>query len=406
MAKRKKAPSRAETKNRLVAAADALSLPGRFDVAVVGGGASGLVAAIAAAEAGARTVVLERSLECGEKILATGNGRCNFANEELDADRFNDPAFVAATCGKSDSWLSDVLGFWRSCGLAWTSEEGRLYPLSLQAASVRSVLLRRAENAGVVLATDRKVSSCSPASPAGSWTVKWRRVEGAGEGKLAAAAVVLASGAALPAFTGTEPKREPFSPVLCPIAAQPVDRSADLGLLCGRRAKCRAALLRDGDEVYAENGEVLFRPEGLSGIVVFDLSRRVRQGDVIELDLARGLGEEEARALVDAGGADGVLDPAIASALGGGRSAIELARKLRFEVAGLMETNKAQVMRGGLCVDQFSPASLEAKTAPGLHACGEALDVDADCGGFNLAWAWKSGMVAGAAAAGRALGRN
>ena len=75
MAKRKKAPSRAETKNRLVAAADALSLPGRFDVAVVGGGASGLVAAIAAAEAGARTVVLERSLECGKKILATGNDR-------------------------------------------------------------------------------------------------------------------------------------------------------------------------------------------------------------------------------------------------------------------------------------------------------------------------------------------
>ena len=118
------------------------------------------------------------------------------------------------------------------------------------------------------------------------------------------------------------------------------------------------------------------------------------------------MGEEELRALVDAGGADGVLDPSIASALGGGAAAIELARMLRFEVAGLMETNKAQVMRGGLQVDQFSPASLEAKAAPGLHTCGEALDVDADCGGFNLAWAWKSGLVAGAAAAERALGRN
>lgn len=406
MAKRKKTPSRAEAKNRLVTAADALSLTGRFDVAVIGGGASGLVAAIAAAEAGARTVVLERSLECGKKILATGNGRCNFANEELDADRYNEPAFVVATCGKSDSWLSSVLGFWRSCGLAWTSEEGRLYPLSLQAASVRSVLLRRARNAGVVLAADREVSSCSPASPVGSWTVEWRRVEGEGEGKLVATSVVLASGGALPALTGTELKREPFSPVLCPIAAQPVEQSVDLGLLSGRRAKCRASLLRDGDEVYAENGEALFRPEGLSGIVVFDLSRRVRQGDIIELDLTRGLGEEELRALVDAGGADGVLDPAIASALGGGAAAIELAHRLRFEVTGLMETNKAQVMRGGLRVDQFCPTSLEAKAAPGLHACGEALDVDADCGGFNLAWAWKSGMVAGAGAAERALGRN
>ena len=150
----KKKPSRAQRKEALAAAAAAVKVPERCDVAVIGGGAAGLVAATVAAEAGASVVVYERELECGRTILATGNGRCNFANEDLDAERYNDPAFVRAVCG--DAWLSDVLGFWRGCGLAWTSEGGRLYPASLQAASVRNVLLERCRRAGVVLACGRE----------------------------------------------------------------------------------------------------------------------------------------------------------------------------------------------------------------------------------------------------------
>ena len=371
--------SRAKQREALAAAAAAVEVPASCDVVVVGGGAAGLAAAVTAAEAGASVVVLERGLECGRKILATGNGRCNFANEDLDAAHYNEPQFVSGVCGDAGAWLADVLAFWRACGLAWVSEGGRLYPMSLQAASVRNLLLARARRAGVVLAPGREVTDARDLPRAGATVIAC----GGGE--------ALASGLGLEA--------RPFSPVLCPVAAKPVDTALDMAALDGRRARAHATLLRDGREVFAEDGEVLFRAWGLSGIVMFDFSRRVEPGDVVRLDLTCGMSADDLAAAAP----EGVLDPQVVAALGGGRAALGLARALEFRVEGLAETNKAQVMRGGLLTSQFDAATLVATARPGLFACGEALDVDADCGGFNLAWAWKSGMVAGAAAAAYAL---
>lgn len=374
----KKKPSRAKQKEALAAAAAAVEVPAACDVAVVGGGAAGLVAATVAAEAGASVVVLERDLECGRSILATGNGRCNFANERLDAWRYNDPAFVRAVCGEGGEWLADVLGFWRGCGLAWVSEDGRLYPASLQAASVRNVLLDRCRRAGVVLAPGRETD-------ASGWPAKSDRLEWQA-GSIRPSAVILATGGS-------------GGPVLCPVAACPVDGRVSLEELDGRRARVRAVLMRDGQQVFAEVGEVLFRPWGLSGIVMFDFSRRALPGDVVRLDLTCGIPADELVGLAP----DGVLDPRIASALGGKAAALGRARALDFVVEGLAEKNKAQVSRGGLPTSDFNPDTLASRSRPGLYACGEVLDVDADCGGFNLAWAWKSGMVAGDAAARAAL---
>ncbi len=371
--------SRAKQREALAAAAAAVEVPASCDVVVIGGGAAGLTAAVAAAEAGASVVVLERELECGRRILATGNGRCNFANEDLDAARYNEPQFVSSVCGDGDAWLADVLAFWRACGLAWVSEGGRLYPMSLQAASVRNLLLERARRAGVVLAPGREVTGVRDLPRAGATVIAC----GGGE--------ALASGLGLEARS--------FSPVLCPVAARPTDAALDLDALDGRRARAHATLLRDGREVFAEAGEVLFRAWGLSGIVMFDFSRRVETGDVVRLDLTCGMPAD----VLVAAAPEGVLDPQVAAALGGGRVSLERARALDYRVEGLAETNKAQVKRGGLLTNQFETATLEAKVRPGLFACGEALDVDADCGGFNLAWAWKSGMVAGSAAAAHAL---
>lgn len=374
----KKKPSRAKQKEALAAAAAAVEVPAACDVAVVGGGAAGLVAATVAAEEGASVVVLERDLECGRSILATGNGRCNFANVRLGTWRYNDPDFVGAVCGEGGEWLSDVLEFWRGCGLAWVSEDGRLYPASLQAASVRNVLLDRCRRAGVVLAPGREVD-------VSGWPAKSDRLEWQA-GSIRPRTVILATGGS-------------GEPVLCPLAARPADGSVSLDELDGRRARVRAELWHGGQPVFAEDGEVLFRPWGLSGIVMFDFSRRALAGDVVRLDLTCGIPAGELASLAP----DGVLDPRIAVALGAGAAALSRARALDFVVEGLAETNKAQVSRGGLPTSDFDPATLASRMRPGLYACGEALDVDADCGGFNLAWAWKSGMVAGAAAARGAL---
>lgn len=445
MAKRE---SRAAQRERLLRAAQQVEIPTYCDVIVVGGGASGLVAAITAAEAGASVMVIDQDLECGRTILATGNGRCNFANVRLDPRRFNDPEFVQQVCG--NRWLDDILVFFRECGLRWALEDDRLYPMSRQAASVRNVLLARARKAGVILAPGHEVRNASWIKP--EWIsgpydqmhydphVSTTPPAGCVEIVLASAwsdlfqmpgarAIIMATGGTAVPFLGdfgvATAQREP---VLCPMACKPSPLSA----LDGRRAHVQVSLTKADSffPSWQERGEILFRNYGISGIVTFDLSRRAEHGDLVEVNLAPDLNESQLRQLVDpfahgsfeSGCLDGVLDPVIAAALedlarkrwhiewperktprSDSEALISLVRALPFVVDGPAETEHAQVMRGGLLTSQFDPTTLASHEHPWLFACGEALDVDADCGGFNLSWAWKSGMVAGAAAAKWAL---
>ena len=157
-----------------------------------------------------------------------------------------------------------------------------------------------------------------------------------------------------------------------------------------------------------EEGEVLFRSFGLSGIMVFNLSRIAVPGDTITLDLLSEVSSDSLQSAVEAQTEVGVLDPALgefAAAGGSVPAKLYAARHLAFTVTGIGQSVPAQVTLGGLACENFTP-TLEACGHPGLFACGEALDVDADCGGFNLAWAWKSDMVAGTSAAGHLHRKN
>lgn len=399
--------SRSGYRARQTDAARSVQVPSVCDVCVVGGGAAGLTAAIAAAECGARVVVLERDLDCGRTILATGNGRCNFANVNLAWDRYNDPEFVRAVAGVG--FLGDVLAFFRTSGLVWAEEEGRLYPQSRQAASVRNVLLARAARAGVSLAPAREVISVSPSGR--GYSVRYaERFEGGRTFSLGATAVVLASGGrALAPVYHLSLSMLPMTPVLCALACS----GLALAQVDGRRVHVDAALIRNDAPVAREAGEILFRPYGVSGIVAFDLSRVARPGDTLELDLVPGTTEDELAGLLRSGlPLDGFLDPVIAGLLRdeeADTSPGELpqvfaydVKHLDLRVEGKADEAHAQVTRGGLANGQFDPATLECRGRRGLFACGEALDVDGACGGYNLAWAWKSGLVAGAAAAARA----
>lgn len=393
MARTARRTSRSRAREEALAAARAVRVPRAADVVVVGGGASGLAAAVAAAEAGAHVVALERDVAFGRRLLATGNGRCNLANARLAWERYNDAAFVEAVCGTPEGFLADVLTFFEGCGLAVAEEGGgRIYPLSRQASSVREVLLARARRAGVVMAAAREVTGI--AQDEVSFDEDGRRLS------VSAGAVVVAAGGGEGLVRGLGLACSPYEPVLCSLACRPATPEVDLRALDGRRAHVVTRLLREGAEVAREEGEALFRTYGVSGIVAFDLSRHARPGDVVSLDLTCGMDERRAVELVRAaGGACGLLDPVVAAALG--PDAARRARDLRLVVSGPAEPERAQVTRGGLATALFSPKTLEARAVPGLFACGEALDVDGACGGFNLAWAWKSGLVAGESAAGR-----
>ena len=139
-----------------------------YDVLVIGGGASGLAAAITAARVDKRVCVVERDVACGLKLLATGNGRCNLSNESIDIRRYNRPAFVESIMGPQPE--QDLESFFSSLGIMTIREEGRLYPRSLRAESVRDALLNACERLGITLLCGTNVIAAHKASE--GWTLQ------------------------------------------------------------------------------------------------------------------------------------------------------------------------------------------------------------------------------------------
>lgn len=413
-----------------------------YDVLVIGGGASGLAAAITAARAGKSVCIVERDVACGLKLLATGNGRCNLSNESIDFQRYNHPAFVESVMGPQPE--KELGNFFSSLGIMTTSEEGRLYPRSLRAESVRDALLNACDCLGIALICGANVASASKVPkgrvlqidrPARTLKVKKhddRKTEVRSLRKaladaprknetLQAKAVIIATGGSpvdiarlfnLP-LTGQRP-------VLCPVSASVVGDQTALKTLDGLRVRARLTLARNHEELWREDGEVLFRTFGISGVAAFNLSRRVQRGDTILLDFFPDLSKDELFDTLkqrlgllgdfsprDPRWLDGMLAPQLSHIAcaaferchPGSHDVIHLVsilKHFKLLVEGTAEERSAQVTRGGVPIESVSVPSLcvsNAADAP-LSICGEALDIDADCGGFNLAWAWISGIRA------------
>ncbi|MDY2787783.1 MAG: aminoacetone oxidase family FAD-binding enzyme [Atopobium sp.] len=404
-----KASIRKKQRAQAIAAARALNLLPSYDVVVLGGGAAGLVAAITAAEAGATTLIIEKDYECGRTILATGNGRCNFTNLYLEAKHFNNPHFVEPVLGATP--LKDILDFFRESGLMWTQKEGRLYPRSLSAASVRSVLLHRAQRAGVVVACCKEAQIASYDVARGLYQVTIQESVPENESlqhiHVHAQKLIVAIGSTTSnALRSFNLPQVALRPGLCALSCEP----SPLNQLDGKRSQASLALFKGMFPHMIERGEVLFRSYGLSGIAVFNLSRVAEPGDTIEIDLVPEHSESEINQRIFELGADaitydGILDPTIAQVvldmahIAHEQNLAHFIKHIPLVVTGLADTAHAQVTRGGFACTAFNPTTLEAHTQNGLYCVGEALDVDGACGGFNLSWAWKSGMVAGAHAA-------
>ncbi len=413
-----------------------------YDVLVIGGGASGLAAAITAARAGKSACIVERDVACGLKLLATGNGRCNLSNESIDFQRYNHPAFVESVMGPQPE--KELGNFFSSLGIMTTSEEGRLYPRSLRAESVRDALLNACDRLGIALICGANVASASKVPkgrvlqidrPARTLKVKKhddRKTEVRSLRKaladvprknetLQAKAVIIATGGSPSDIAETfDLPLTPQRPVLCPVSASVVGDQTALNTLDGLRVRARLMLTRNQEELWREDGEVLFRTFGVSGVAAFNLSRRVQHGDTILLDFFPDLSKDEWLDMLNQrvellGGfsprdpcwLDGMLAPQLSHIAcaaferchPGSHDVIHLVsilKHFKLLVEGTAEERSAQVTRGGVPIESVSVPSLCASNAAGtpLSICGEALDIDADCGGFNLAWAWISGIRA------------
>lgn len=425
-----------------------------YDVAVIGGGASGLAAAITAARAGALCCVVEADVEAGLGILATGNGRCNISNATLAPRHFLHQDAARDMFGTHAE--QDIAAFFEHLGLMLAEEgEGRLYPVTRRAESVRDVLLNACDRLEIDILTCTTVAHATPCTPQSDYwdltlsvpvaALSFKRgrdakarvrnarkalaAAGRTERMLRAHQVVIAvGGRSASACDVFHLAHLEETPVLCPIACEIDSHAMDsdrralaLGHLDGLRVEGALSLMRGSTLIASEVGEVLFRSYGISGIAALNLSRRIESGDIIELNLFPHLDEDDLRELLctransigeyrgDAAWFDGLVARPLANMLctmldssaDSPAHVADLLHHLRFRPLGTTEHAQAHVRRGGIplsSVDLKTCAIVsfrDGASPNGLFACGEALDMDADCGGYNLAWAWMSGMRAG-----------
>jgi predicted Rossmann fold flavoprotein len=389
------------------------------NIAIIGGGASGIAAAITAAEAGASVTLFEEGKRIGRTILASGNGRCNWSNSQVKAQDYNNPAFVGRVfeaCPPQRVWE-----WFDRLGLLWAEESGRMYPQANKASSVLDVLRFRLDELGVRVACERPVIRVRPALPGGGQDTRWAIDFEGGRTEHYDAVLVACGGSIARSLLPDEYRFVKRRPRLCPIRT---DRDSVKGL-DNIRVKGEASLLRGADIVAKERGEIQFRSFGISGIGVFNLSRHAQAGDVVRLDFLPQISEimlvdnlvkrkerfprRSAEQLLT-----GVVLPPVARAAlrQAGLDAaetlpvermVDIARRLkRYEVrVERFEEKSAQVTQGGVELAQVRPATMESYRDAGLFIMGEALDIDGPCGGYNLHWAWTCGILAGAAAANR-----
>ena len=403
-----------------------------YDIAVVGAGASGLVAALVASRAGAAVCLLERNERIGRKILATGNGRCNLANVNMDDTHFHsyDPVFVRAVLRTVG--LRQVLDFFASLGLEIVEEDSRIYPMSMQAASVLDVLRHEVDRLGIATMTNARVERITRSGNCFKVHIEAHKC-------LEVAKLVLATGGKAAPKLGTTGDGYDMAASLGHRLFDPVPALVGLRLssphlkgLAGVRIHATVSI----SELNIEHaGEVLFTDYGLSGIPVFDLSagasRAFRSGTALHLVINLLPGSIEAvcarlrqrfallkyKSSLDAliGLLPKQLGPALLKDAGFSslhKPASEVTEQEFVALAGLLHSWRfaivdhngwlhAQTTAGGVDLSQVSPGDLQSKICPGLYFAGELLDVHGDCGGYNLMWAWSSGMLAGRNAATR-----
>jgi predicted Rossmann fold flavoprotein len=390
-----------------------------YAVAVVGGGAAGMAAAICAARgpcgagnageggraSGGGVLCIERNDEPGRKLAATGNGRCNFSN---------------AACAESE----EVVRFFRALGLLARREaDGRIYPYAGQAAAVRDALRAEMARCGVVLRSGAPVQALrrTAGAPGASPCFELETADGA---LLRAERLILATGGKAGPQYGCMGDGYAFArrfghavvsplPSLVRMVCAEAERER-LRALRGVRVRCTAVLWTGRAPAGRASGELLFTEDGLSGICVMDLSRcmRVKAGGDrrIVLDLAPAIEERMLAELFEerrAAFLTGVLPVKLAALVeaetrGNARDAARMIKGMSFAVAGTKGWREAQATSGGVALDEVDADTMESKLVRGLFFAGEVLDYDGVCGGFNLNWAFRTGMRAGRAASGAA----
>ncbi len=407
------------------------------DLAIVGAGAAGLMAAIQAARAapGLRIALLDGARTLGAKILVAGGGRCNVTHHEVSAEDFAGSTRPAIAKVLRQLPVAATIEFFRELGVELKREpSGKLFPVTDRARTVLDALLATARAAGVALRFPHRIATIEPFEKGFQLRGDWgellaRRVVLAAGGRALPKSGSDGAGVALARALGHEPT-DAVLPALVPLVVPEGHWLTGLsGIAAPARVEVRSAA---GKRLIAFRGDLLCAHFGLSGPVVLDVSRyflAARRRDAgarlvvsflpaasvesIEGEL-RALGRRTLGTWLSGKLPDRLAAALLAEAgLDGATTTLRLTREQRRRLCGSLLAHEvpiagdrgfvhAEATAGGVPLDQVRLDSMESRRCPGLHLCGELLDVDGRIGGFNFQWAWASGAVAGRGAA-RAL---
>ena len=421
-------------------------------VFVIGAGAAGMIAAIAAASRGAKVTLLECMDKPGRKLLGTGNGRCNLSTlDPLYKDRYlsSDPDALRLLTEEIFAQMSSerTLKFFAGLGLYTRAREEYVYPASSQAAGVVNALVREIDRLQCRIRLSTAVRSLSYEPLSHTWKIA------ADNWEYTADRVIVTCGT--PAgptgrihevqtlFSSLPGDKEAFLPSLCALKIS----DPYLTEAAGARSFANVLLTITGapgtscrnasspTQEFRESGELQWRKDALSGIVIFQLSRyasralAAKQKVSLLVDLVPGYSDDEllsgweryCRHVLSRGQSvpgpeellDGLLPDRVVSYLIKRIQKTDLSRftqknltqqlqglcrlvkNLPFEITDTDPFSQAQVCAGGVALSAVNPRTLEAVSMPGLYLAGEVLDIEGPCGGYNLQWAWSSGYVAG-----------
>lgn len=418
-------------------------------VIIIGGGASGLAAGIAAAMEGAQVTILEHMDRVGKKILSTGNGRCNMTNLSVREEHYrcSQRQFPMKVLDRFSVW--DTLTFFDEIGVITKSKNGYIYPNSEQASAVLDALRLEAAHQGVEVITECHVISIIPSGRSNGKGKQPEKPEGkkAGfqvltdKGTFSCSRVILAAGSKAAPVTGSDGSGYELAKALghriitpLPALVQLRCQGAFLKQLAGIRCEAVVKLKSEGKILAADNGELQLTDYGVSGIPTFQISRyasvALHQGRKVSvvLDFLPAKSMEETRRFISqrartmayriAGDfLTGVLNKKLAvvllkqsrisaeepvSGIDAERlhQLIQNIKQFEMPVTATNSFEQAQVCCGGVDTREVKPETMESRLVPGLYLAGEILDVDGICGGYNLQWAWSTGIIAGRCAGG------
>ena len=360
-----------------------------YDIAIVGAGASGLVAAIRLAQKGFKVVVIEQKPRIGQKILVTGNGRCNLTNLDIKPSNYHSqtPEIVNQIISKYDSGY--VIDFFASIGLLTKNKDNLVYPLSNKASSVLDCLINAVSKYKIDVFTDFSINDIAQI-----------------EQKVKAKKLIIATGQA---ECGLNILKNLGHRIKKPYPALVQLRSDDLFIkgLKGVKVNCKIKAVQSNTNkiLREEKGEMLFTDYGISGIAVMQLSYLFSLYDNlhIEVDFIPDVPYKELEKVLELNielNLTGIVDKKLGTRIlkysqNSHKKIVQNLKSCIIKISGHNGIKNAQVCGGGALLNEFNTNSLESIHAGNVYAVGEVLDAVGDCGGYNLHWAWATAMLVG-----------